>query len=115
MEFNVLEFGDSGTSLPVAKRAVRKIKGRSDTGDTFDNEWRFDYDLRVPRRLPAADEFRLSAFGLPEPMGMPGPRRSHWYIWLALAGVGAILLALVCKKRARLLRERAAARTSAKR
>jgi hypothetical protein len=35
-----------------------------------------------------AADFRLSAFGLPEPMGMPPVSRggSYWYIWFALAG-----------------------------
>jgi hypothetical protein len=115
MEFNVLEVGDSGATFPVPKRAVRKSESRTDDGKTHENEFRYEYDLRVPRKLPGDEEFRLSAFGLPEPMGMPVPRRSHWYIWLGLAGLGAILLALVCKKRARLLRERAAARRLAKR
>jgi hypothetical protein len=35
-----------------------------------------------------AADFRLSAFGLPEPIDFPAPAKSRWYLWvLGAAGV----------------------------
>jgi hypothetical protein len=40
-------------------------------------------------RVPPLDEaeFRLSAFGLPEPLGVTWSKPTPWYLWLSLAGV----------------------------
>lgn len=45
----------------------------------------FEHQLEEPERLPPDDAFTLSAFGLPEPLGVTKPR--PWYLWLSLAGM----------------------------
>jgi hypothetical protein len=54
---------------------------------------------------PSDEEFRLSHYGLPEPMGVKPPQRSHAWIWLLLAAVGmaglAILFAYLKRRRAK--------------
>jgi len=39
-------------------------------------------------------EFSLTAFGLPEPVGISFQQPTRWHLWFALAGVGALALAL---------------------
>ncbi len=55
-----------------------------------------EYDLQEPATLPGDDQFRLSAFGLPEPAL---PRRPvPWYLY-ALAGAGLCLVLMFTAKR----------------
>jgi hypothetical protein len=48
-------------------------------------------------------DFRMSAFGLPEPMGMPAvSRATRWHVWLSLAAVGVLVgggIVLMLKRR----------------
>ncbi len=39
-------------------------------------------------------DFRMSAFGFPEPMGMPAVERgrTRWYLWLSLAAAGILVI-----------------------
>jgi hypothetical protein len=53
-----------------------------------------EFDLKGPDYSAASDDFRLAAFGLPEPMGFTPPQRSRWYLWFGLAG--GILLCVGC-------------------
>ncbi|MEJ5276782.1 MAG: hypothetical protein WHU94_12805, partial [Thermogemmata sp.] len=46
-----------------------------------------EYDLRDEGVEPLEREFTLSAFGLPEPVGVEWERPVRWYLWLMLAGV----------------------------
>jgi hypothetical protein len=46
-----------------------------------------EYDLRDEGVEPLEREFTLSAFGLPEPVGVEWERPVRWYLWLTLAGV----------------------------
>jgi hypothetical protein len=49
--------------------------------------------IKLTDKTPA--DFRLSAFGFPEPMGAPPPPRpTRWYIWISLAAGGCAALAL---------------------
>jgi hypothetical protein len=58
-------------------------------------------DLEVPRVLPGDDEFRLSAFGFPEPDF--AARGSKFYLWLAALGIVCLTSAILLR---RLLRRR---------
>jgi hypothetical protein len=51
------------------------------------------YDLRESAE-PEDGEFTLTAYGLPEPVGMPLPRRSRTWLWLSLASGGVLCLGL---------------------
>jgi hypothetical protein len=67
-----------------------------------------------PVPFPDSD-FRLSAFGLPEPMGVPPPpQRSRTWLWLLVATVVSAALAIVFAwlKRHRLMRTRTSPRIS---
>ncbi len=60
-------------------------------------------------------DFTLSAFGLPEPVGVEpvvAPSRSRWYLWLALAGLGCLALAFGFRSAARFLRSKQNASTT---
>lgn len=57
-------------------------------GQTYVSKRVAEYDLDETNP-PAEEEFRLSAFGLPEPYGMEPPR-SRWYIWVAVAGFACL-------------------------
>ena len=60
--------------------------------------------MRRPDPLPELHDFTLTAFGLPEPVGVVWPKRTnHGWVWVALAGVGCIAVAVgfaVLKRRA---------------
>ncbi len=91
-QFQVLELGETDQSLPVPKRAVTKNTVVFDNGIGNTQEWRFEYDLSVPRRLPDDDEFTLTAFGLPEPPGLEWKGPTRWYLWVGLAGIVCLVL-----------------------
>src|SRR5262249_42250879 len=101
--FEVLELGQTDGDLPVPKRAVRQSHFVLDDGDTNRQEYRIDFDLSVPRRLPPEDEFTLPAFGLPEPPGAGRRTVLGTYLWVALAGVSCLTLGVVLQ----ILRKRA--------
>src|SRR5260370_15906046 len=58
-----------------------------------------EYQLRCAEVPETA--FTLSAFGLPEPEGVVWDRGSHTYLYLLLAGVAAIAVALFFYRRKR--------------
>lgn len=91
--FKVLELSTTGESVPVPRSTVfQGVFERSD--GKISNERRFEYQLRLPRRLPADDEFRLSAYGLPEPIEYASRRAgTRWYLWLAIGGIVCIAVA----------------------
>jgi hypothetical protein len=71
--------------FPVLKEIVsrRKNPGRS---IDLESTWKFDLRERnVPER-----EFRLSAFGFPEPHGVVWRGNSRWYLWFIAAAVASL-------------------------
>jgi hypothetical protein len=49
----------------------------------------WEYDLRESP-MPEDEEFTLTAYGLPEPLGISLPTRSRAWLWFALAGLAAL-------------------------
>jgi hypothetical protein len=93
MRLRVLELGQTDGSLPVPRRMVSENHFVFDDGRTNHQEFQFDYDLDIPRKPPAEEEFIVSAFGLAEPPGLGGPKRlMPLYVWVALAGLGCLAL-----------------------
>jgi hypothetical protein len=43
-------------------------------------------------------DLTLSAFGLPEPMGVVWPKRTRWWLWLTLFAAGAVVIAMACRR-----------------
>jgi hypothetical protein len=52
--------------------------------------------LRVEKTKKTPSDFRLSAFGLPEPVGKAPAKRIPNYVWLLAAAVASAVLALGC-------------------
>jgi hypothetical protein len=53
-------------------------------------------EYTIEERVPSEDEFKLSAFGLPEPnFPKPPPWWSYSYVWLSLAAISCFALALL--------------------
>jgi hypothetical protein len=52
------------------------------------------FNLKRLKILPDTSEFTLSAFGLPEPVGIEWPRRRSGWVWLAWAGAGCVVITL---------------------
>jgi len=99
------------SGFPLLKRRTHNMKRRlfrnkdpkEETATTIT-----DYEWEVNNHVPDSD-FRLSAFGLPEPMGAPPLPRSHTWLWLLVAALAAAGLALLFAwlKRRRTLASRA--------
>lgn len=54
------------------------------------------FNMHVPSSPPPDEDFTLTAFGLPEPMGMPPVNRGvRWWLWIALAAVVSVAFAIV--------------------
>jgi len=87
----VFEFREGSNRLPTITRMVRT--GKSPLGNS--SEEIFEFDLHEASELPPEKEFTLSAFGLPEPMGVKPLERSHTWFWLSAATVGLAGLAIL--------------------
>ena len=108
-----LKFWLDEPSIPAGSFPVGK-------GYNYLNDWKFDSPLgghsgneqesigqlgglREPGQLPGDEEFTLSAFGLPEPLGVSRSGPTRWYLWLGLGGGLCLLLGMAfrwLKKRA---------------
>lgn len=68
------------------------------------------FDFKRLTTLPDTSEFTLSAYGLPEPVGVEWPKRRSGWLWFAWAGAASVVvgLAFVALKR-RAARRQAAA------
>lgn len=98
------EFKDGSNGFPILGRTHFVLK--NDPPRVSGMEIVSDYDLREASRLPPDEEFTLTAYGLPEPVGMQKPGGSRAYIWFALAGFGVLALAAAFRKAARRRRDR---------
>lgn len=86
---------EQGENLPKLKRMEKWLRNSQNSRqDKLINTTDIVEFRRVPERFPDAD-FRLSAFGLPEPMGVEQPEPSRTWIWLIVAAIGAGLIAVV--------------------
>jgi hypothetical protein len=86
VKYRVLELGGREEGLPVPKRALEQREFLSKDGTRGKTEIWVECNLDVPRTLPPDEEFTLSAFGLPEPLGVTWSKPTPWYLWLSLAG-----------------------------
>lgn len=87
----LFEFRDGSNRYPIVTRMVRT--GKSPLGNV--SEEVFEFDLHEVTKLPSEEEFTLSAFGLPEPMGVePLPPSRNW-LWLLAAAIIAAALAIL--------------------
>jgi hypothetical protein len=87
----VFEFKDGSDHYPIVTRMIRN--GKSPLGNT--SEAIFEFDFHEVTKLPPDKEFALSAFGLPEPMGVEPLPPSRTWLWLLAAAFAAAVLALL--------------------
>jgi len=82
----------------------------ADSGEVYQlftdpNPWKSsstgDYNFRVPERLPDTQEFTLTAFGLPEPVGVVWVKPTPRYVWFLAAAVVFALVAITFRWLAR--------------
>lgn len=84
-------YKDGRDGFPILSRVVLREKGRDVKGSPVENEHSYEYDLVEQEDLPEK-EFTLSAFGLPEPVGVTWSKPTPWYLWLGLAGGVCLVL-----------------------
>jgi hypothetical protein len=90
-KMKVHELSQAQNGIPVARRLKGQSEYQSTDGTKSVREIDIECDLDVPARLPRDEEFSLSAFGLPEPLGVSWSR-TPWYLWAALAGILFLLV-----------------------
>jgi len=91
MKMQVLSFDETQPSLPVPKKAFIKTETSSD-GIRNQQEWSYEFNLKVPSQLPADEEFRLSYYNLPEPKGVTWPKPTPYYLWFIALGIVSMVL-----------------------
>ncbi len=99
----------TSAKYPIPVRCEEKTHILYPQSGNKDGEWVDEFNLREVSPLPGDEEFTLSAFGLPEPMGVKPPERSRAWLWLLVAAAGLAALAVLFAG----LKRRAAARTKA--
>jgi hypothetical protein len=94
----------AGIPVPVHSISQQRFPaatGGAEEGLTIDDETKFNVD---PTANPPESEFTLSAYGLPEPVGVKWERPTSRYIWFLLGagvfGVLAVVLRHFGRKRA---------------
>jgi hypothetical protein len=84
------EYKDGSDHHPIIARDVLKGKIWENGSLISEQEYLVDNDLHERASIPES-EFRLSAYGLPEPLWAQ-PKKTHWYFWLGLAGILCLML-----------------------
>ncbi len=94
----VFEYESAGESLP----AIKHWESWTKEGNGPEIRWLYN-DMLEFRRAPdlSEKEFRLSAFGLPEPMGVRWEKPTPRYIWFVLGSAAFGVLAVVFRYLAR--------------
>jgi hypothetical protein len=104
------ETTDHPSGFPLVRASTIRMDGRSDsTGAKVGGEVRCEYEWDVNNRV-TDDQFTLSAFGLPEPVGVTREKPTPVYVWLLAAAGGFGALALLFRW---LVRRRQAAQAAA--
>ncbi|MEM4721704.1 MAG: hypothetical protein QXT73_06570 [Candidatus Methanomethylicaceae archaeon] len=86
-EHGAMEYTKISHELPVLKQMDGRIKGKSTKGIPVELDFVFRTEYLIREYVPSVEEFTLSAFGLPEPVGVEWERPVRWYLWLTLAGM----------------------------
>jgi hypothetical protein len=89
------EFGRGKGDLPLIKRSSDKVEGIA-TGSQQLRSNVVEWMIREDDAVPDAN-FRLSAFGLPEPMAMTEAGASRAYLWFYAIALGFFSVAGLCQ------------------
>lgn len=76
----LIEYRNTSDGFPIVHRITSFNTKLPEKADSYRDKRVWEYELRET----SADtgEFRLSAFGLPEPAGSESPREPRWYLWI---------------------------------
>lgn len=93
-----IEYRPSGSpGMLIPEHCVEQIESRLKGKKLPHTSKEWTYHLEEPSQPPAEHEFTLTAFGLAEPYGAPAVRSGlPWFAWVALAGLGCLVLGLGC-------------------
>jgi len=93
----------------VLRRISSRLTWKDRDGKTSQVETDRVFVFKRLTVLPDTSEFTLSAYGLPEPVGVEWPKRRSGWLWFAWAAAGCVVIATVFL----ILRHRAARRQTA--
>lgn len=79
--------------VPILKTARVTTRSPRDNGEVTEEEYLSTCDLRLKEGVPEVD-FYLTAFDLPEPVGIIPPARSRSWLWISLAAVVILCVAI---------------------
>ncbi len=90
------ELRDPAADYPILKRWLlrKEFTNGSKPGKSVAQVVE-EFDVKEPSTPPEDNEFTLSAFGLPEPIGAPPLPRSRNWLWLLTAALSATGLAIL--------------------
>ncbi|MBI1915383.1 MAG: hypothetical protein HYS12_11700 [Planctomycetes bacterium] len=95
----IYEYREGTDRFPILTRIVTQAK-RNPELNVRGWEFLFEFDLRESPE-PEDEEFTLTAYGLPEPVGMELPRRSRAWLWFGLAAVAVLGVGFLFRRAAR--------------
>jgi hypothetical protein len=90
------EFTRGKGDLPIIKRSIDKVEGNAIRGGQQLRNSLVEWVIREDDMVPDAN-FKLSAFGLPEPMEMTEASTSRSYLWCYGLALGLFSVAGICK------------------
>jgi hypothetical protein len=87
---SLYEYKEGSGKFPILTR--RKLTAFSDKNVAVATV-EVRYDLEEVRNPPGDEEFRLTAYGLPEPRGVVWPKKaSKWWLWFIGMGLASLIL-----------------------
>ena len=82
---------DHPSGFPIVRHETRVTESTSGSFGKGKSVYEIDYDMSINERVPDS-EFTLSAFGLPEPLGVTWTKPTPRYVWILIgAGVAGVL------------------------
>ncbi len=90
------QYKEGSGKFPILERTTQRMK---DPAQDYDAVMIDEFDLKEAD--PAESEFRLSAFGFPEPKGVVWEEPSRWYLWFIGLALCAAATGWYFQRRAR--------------
>jgi hypothetical protein len=101
VEYGSFQYDNMDTGIPLLKKVTVEIpEFRSERFGAQKSRETFTYNITYRATIPD-EEFRLSHYGLPEPMGVSWKQSIPTYLWLFLGAGGSAGLALCFRYLAR--------------
>src|SRR5205814_1457919 len=91
---------DHRSGFPVIRHETRSTESASGEFGKGKSVYEIDFEMSIDDRV-ADSEFTLSAFGLPEPIGVTWKKPTPRYVWLLLGTAACAGLTVGCRFLAR--------------